>query len=108
MGRFRLRQVIVQHSSGLLKLPANIVQAVPTYYGVFCDLCGFRSVPGLFPCIHGVGQNPATGQAENAFGDDYRIDFDQKSVHRQGKHLDSSRLGRAFPGWPNLAGRSFE
>lgn len=82
MGRSHLRQVIVQHSDGLLKLPTNIAQAVSTYSGVFCDLCDFHGVPDPFPCIHGVGRNPAIGQAENAFGDGYRINLAQKIVRR--------------------------
>jgi hypothetical protein len=82
MDRSHLRQVIVQHSNGLFKLPANIAQAVPMYSGVSCGLCDFHGVRDLLPCIHGVGRNPAIGQAENAFGDGYRINFAQKSARR--------------------------
>jgi hypothetical protein len=63
----------------LLKLLADIAQADPTYSGVFCDLCDFHGVPDLFPNILGVRRNPAIGQAENAFGENYGTNFAQES-----------------------------
>jgi hypothetical protein len=107
-GQSHLRQVIVQRSDGLLKLPVNIAQAVPMYFGVFCDLCDLRGVSDLFPCILGAGRNPAIGQAEDAFGGGYRRNFARKSVRRSGKCFGPSRPGLACPGRSNLACRSFE